>query len=49
LAGFTEIKERRIGEKTDPIFEEVELRTRSLDQDVLLTNTWGAMAFEAVR
>jgi predicted SAM-dependent methyltransferase len=49
LAGFTEIKERRIGEKTDPIFEGVELRTRSLGEDVWLTNSWGAMAFEAVR
>jgi len=49
LAGFTEIKEHRIGEKTDPIFEEVEFRTRSLGEDVWLTNSWGAMAFEAVR
>jgi predicted SAM-dependent methyltransferase len=49
LAGFTEIKERYIGEKTDPVFEGVELRTRSLGEDVWLTNSWGAMAFEAVR
>ena len=49
LAGFTEIKERRIGEKTDPIFEGVEFRTRSRGEDLWLTNSWGAMAFEAVR
>ena len=49
LAGFTEIKERRIGEKTDPIFEGVEFRTRSRGEDIWLTNSWGAMAFEAVR
>jgi predicted SAM-dependent methyltransferase len=49
LAGFTEIKERRIGEKTDPIFEKVEFRTRLPLEDVWLTNSWGAMAFEAVR
>jgi len=49
LAGFTEIKERRIGEKTDPIFEGVEFRTRSLGEDIWLTNSWGALAFEAVR
>jgi predicted SAM-dependent methyltransferase len=49
LAGFTEIKERRMGEKTDPIFEGVEFRTRSLGEDMWLTNSWGALAFEAVR
>jgi len=49
LAGFSEIKERSMEEKTDPVFAEVEFRTRSLGEDVWLTNSWGAMVFEAVR
>lgn len=49
LAGFTEIKERRIGEPTDPVFAEAELRTRAHGEDLWRSNTWGAMAFEAVR
>jgi hypothetical protein len=49
LAGFTQIKERRIGEKTDPIFEAVEYRTRALGEDVWFANSWGAMAIEALR
>jgi predicted SAM-dependent methyltransferase len=49
LAGFTEIKERRIGEKTDPIFEKVEFRTRARGGDLWVRNSWGGMAFEAVR
>ena len=49
LAGFKQIKEYRVGEKTDPVFEEVEYRTRALGEDVWLANSWGSMAFEAVR
>lgn len=49
LAGFSEIKERRIGEPTDPVFAEVELRTRARGEDLWFTNSWGAMAFEATR
>jgi predicted SAM-dependent methyltransferase len=49
LAGFKQIKEYRVGEKTDPVFEEVEYRTRALGADVWLANSWGSMAFEAVR
>jgi predicted SAM-dependent methyltransferase len=49
LAGFNQIKEYRVGEKTDPVFEEVEYRTRALGADVWLANSWGSMAFEAVR
>ena len=49
LAGFTEITERRIGEKTDLIFEKVEFRTRAVGEDARFGNSWGAVAFEAVR
>lgn len=49
VAGFREIKEFRIGEKTDPNFEKVEYRTRSQGEDVWITNRWVAMAVEAVR
>lgn len=49
LAGFKQIMERRIGEKTDPIFEAVEFRTRALGEEVWSTNRWISMAFEAVR
>lgn len=49
LAGFKEIVERRIGETTDPAFEAVEFRTRDHNEDLWLTNVWGAMVFEAER
>ncbi len=49
LAGFTEVKERRIGDQTDPVFKEVEFRTRAQGEDLWFTNSWGAMVFEAGR
>ena len=49
LAGFKQITEYRIGEKTDPVFQEVENRTRNQGSDLWVVNSWEAMAFEAVR
>jgi predicted SAM-dependent methyltransferase len=49
LAGFTDIRQLRVGDTTDPVFAQVELRTRAVDEDMRLTNTWGAMVFEAMR
>jgi SAM-dependent methyltransferase len=49
LAGFKQIVQLEVTEKTDPVFQEVELRTRHTDPDMKLINNWEAMAFEAVR
>jgi predicted SAM-dependent methyltransferase len=49
LAGFKQITEYRVGEKTDPVFQEVEMRTRHAGSDLWVVNNWEAMAFEAVR
>ena len=49
LAGFKQITEYRIAEKTDPVFQEVEMRTRDAGSDLWVVNNWEAMAFEAVR
>jgi predicted SAM-dependent methyltransferase len=49
LAGFKQITEYRVGEKTDPVFQEVEKRTRYQESDPWVVNNWEAMAFEAVR
>jgi predicted SAM-dependent methyltransferase len=49
LAGFKQITEFRIGEKTDPVFQEAEFRTGDRGSDLRLINAWEAMAFEAVR
>jgi predicted SAM-dependent methyltransferase len=49
LAGFKQITEYRIEEKTDPVFREVELRTRNEGSDRWMVNHWEAMVFEAVR
>jgi hypothetical protein len=49
LAGFKQISQYEINEKTDPVFQEVEIRTRHSDPDMKLINSWEAMAFEAVR
>ena len=49
LAGFKQITEYRLAEKTDPVFQEVEMRTRDKGSDLWVVNTWEAMAFEAVR
>jgi predicted SAM-dependent methyltransferase len=49
LAGFKQITEYRVREKTDPVFQEVESRTRQQGSDLWVVNNWEAMAFEAVR
>lgn len=49
LAGFKQITEYRVDEKTDPVFREVEMRTRNEGSDFWLVNRWESMAFEAVR
>jgi predicted SAM-dependent methyltransferase len=49
LAGFKQITEYRIDEKTDPVFREVEIRTRNEGSDLWVINSWESMAFEAVR
>jgi len=49
IAGFKQISEHRAGEKTDPVFQEVERRTRNEGSDLWMENNWEAMAFEAVR
>ncbi|MSP40278.1 MAG: methyltransferase domain-containing protein [Deltaproteobacteria bacterium] len=49
LTGFKQISQYEINEKTDPVFQEVEIRIRHSDPDLKLINSWEAMAFEAVR
>jgi predicted SAM-dependent methyltransferase len=49
LAGFKQITEYRVDEKTDPIFSEAEIRTRNEGSDLWVVNRWESMAFEAVR
>jgi predicted SAM-dependent methyltransferase len=49
LAGFTKIKEYRSGETTDPMFQEVESRTRNSRWEYRFVNDWESMAYEAVR
>jgi predicted SAM-dependent methyltransferase len=49
LAGFKQITEHRVDEKTDPVFREAEMRTRDEGSDLWLVNRWESMAFEAVR
>jgi len=49
LAGFQQITEYRVDEKTDPVFRQVEIRTRNEGSDLWLINRWESMAFEAVR
>lgn len=49
LAGFKEITELPVAEQTDPVFQEVEVRTRDKGSDLWVVNNWEAMAFEAVR
>lgn len=53
LAGFTMIKQFEIGDGGDPEFTKVEFRTHGVrgpySEDVLLTNKFGSMAFEAYR
>jgi predicted SAM-dependent methyltransferase len=49
LAGFKQITEYRVDEKTDPVFREAEIRTRNEGSDLWVVNRWESMAFEAVR
>jgi predicted SAM-dependent methyltransferase len=49
LAGFKQITEHRVDEKTDPVFREAEIRTRNEGSDLWVVNRWESMAFEAVR
>jgi predicted SAM-dependent methyltransferase len=49
LAGFKRVTEYPVDEKTDPVFREVEMRTRNEGSDLWLVNSWESMAFEAVR
>jgi hypothetical protein len=49
LAGFKQISEYRVDEKTDPVFREVEFRTRNEGSDLWLVNRWESIAFEAMR
>ena len=49
LAGFKQIAQYEVTKDTDPVFREVELRTRHPIPDMRVINNWEAMAFEAVR
>ena len=49
LAGFKQITEYRVEEKTDPVFLDVEMRTHYEGSDRWVVNNWEAMAFEALR
>jgi predicted SAM-dependent methyltransferase len=49
LAGFTQITEYPVNERTDPIFREAEVRIRNEGSDLWVVNSWESMAFEAVR
>jgi len=49
LAGFAQISEHRVGEKTDAVFQEAESRTRFPGSELWVMNNWEAMAVEAVR
>ena len=49
LAGFKQIAQYEVTKDTDPVFREVELRTRHPIPDMRVINNWEAMAFEVVR
>jgi predicted SAM-dependent methyltransferase len=49
LAGFTRVSEHRVSEKTDPVFQEAERRTRAPGSELWIVNDWEAMAVEAER
>lgn len=49
LAGFKEIRYRKVTDETDPVFRQAELRTNHPLQEVRIMNNWEAMAFEATR
>jgi SAM-dependent methyltransferase len=49
LAGFKEIRYRKVTDDTDPVFRQAEFRTNHPLSDVRIMNNWEAMAFEATR
>jgi len=49
LAGFQQIIQYPVAQKTDPVFREAERRARDPGSDLWLVNNWEAMAFEATR
>jgi len=49
LAGFKEIRYRKVTDDTDPVFWQAELRTNHPLQEVRIMNRWESMAFEATR
>jgi predicted SAM-dependent methyltransferase len=49
LIGFKQITQYELTQETDPVFQEVELRTHHVSPDIKLINNWESMAFEAVR
>lgn len=49
MVGFKQITQYEITKITDPVFQEVELRSRHSQPLFKLINNWEAMAFEAVR
>ena len=49
LAGFTQIVQYEVTDSTDPVFREVESRTRHPLPDFRMANNWESMAFEAMR
>ena len=49
LAGFKQITEHHVAAKTDPVFQEVELRIHNPGSIPYVVNNWEAMALEAVR
>jgi predicted SAM-dependent methyltransferase len=48
-AGFKQITEYPVVQKTDPVFREAEARVRNEGSDWWIVNRWESMAFEAVR
>jgi len=49
LVGFKKVTQYEVTQETDPIFREVEIRSRYERPVIQLINNWEAMAFEAVR
>ena len=49
LAGFKEIRYRKVTDDTEPVFRHAELRTNHPISEVRIVNNWEPMAFEATR
>jgi len=49
LAGFKEIRYRKVTDDTDPVFRQAEFRTNHPLSDVRIMNNWEARASEATR